>query len=302
MKHIVSVSLGSAGRDFSETLTLLGEDVQLERRGVDGDSGRAAALIRELDSKVDAIGLGGTDLYFFIGNRRYTMRQSARLASGAHATPVVDGSGLKGSLEPKAVRDFAARFGLRGKRVLMVSAVDRFPMAQALVAEGADVRFGDLAFALGLPYLIRSLTTLRFLAYALLPLFTLLPIRLLYPSGKDQDEEKPTFGVQLYQRAYAWADVIAGDWHFIRRYLPPRLDGKIILTNTTTPRNVEELRVRGAAYLVTTTPRLGGRSVPTNVLEAAFVAVSGGKDLTPDALARRVEKAGLETSILNLSE
>lgn len=305
MKHIVSVSLGSAERDFSETLTLLGEDVRLERRGVDGDVKRAAALIRDLDGGsegfVDAIGLGGTDLYFYIGLRRYTMRQSARLAAGAKRTPVVCGAGLKGSLEPKVVHDLDRRVGLQGKRVLLVSAVDRFPMAQALTEVGADVRFGDLAFALGLPYLVRSLTTVRLLAYALLPVITLAPISLLYPTGAAQDEEKPTFGVQLYHRAYAWAEIIAGDWHFIRRYLPPRLDGKIILTNTTTAKNVELLRERGAAWLVTTTPRLNGRSVSTNALEAAFVAVSGGRELTPAALARQVEVAALETSVVALN-
>lgn len=300
MKHIVSVSLGSATRDFSETLELLGEQVRLERRGVGGDPQRAAALIRDLDGQVDAIGLGGTDLYFYIGKRRYTMRQSAHLAAEARSTPVVCGAGLKGSLEPQAVRDLDARFGLRGKRVLLVSAVDRFPMAQAFTEIGADVRFGDLAFALGLPYLIRSLTTLRLLAYALLPLITLAPISLLYPTGGAQ-EEHPTFGVQLYRRAYAWAEVIAGDWHFIRRYLPPRLDGKIILTNTTTPKNVELLRERGAAWLVTTTPRIEGRSLSANALEAAFVAVSGGVALTPEALGRRVTEAALKTSFVALN-
>ena len=74
---------------------------------------------------------------------------------------------------------------------------------------------------------------------------------------------------------FAWADIIAGDWHYIRRHMPPALPGKTILTNTVTPEDVELLRRRGARLLVTTTPELGGRSFGTNVMEAVLVALSG---------------------------
>jgi hypothetical protein len=50
--------------------------------------------------------------------------------------------------------------------------------------------------------------------------------------------------------------------------LPDELDGKIVITNTTTARNVEELQKRNLHILVTTTPRLEGRSFGTNVMEA----------------------------------
>jgi len=48
-----------------------------------------------------------------------------------------------------------------------------------------------------------------------------------------------------------------------------------VLTNTITPANVEELRVRGVSVLVTSTPSLGGRSFGTNVMEAALLALLG---------------------------
>jgi hypothetical protein len=47
------------------------------------------------------------------------------------------------------------------------------------------------------------------------------------------------------------------------------------LTNTVTEKNVEELRERGVATLVTSTPNLGGRSFGTNVMEAALLAKLG---------------------------
>ena len=69
--------------------------------------------------------------------------------------------------------------------------------------------------------------------------------------------------------------MIAGDWHFIRQHMPPDLQGKTILTNTVTASNEAELRERGVARLVTSTPNLGGRSFGTNVMEAALLALLG---------------------------
>jgi len=295
VKRVVSVSLGSSKRDVSETITILGQEVELLRRGVDGDLSKAAATIRELDGEVDAIGLGGIDLHLYLGKRRYTLKDALKLARVAKTTPVVDGSGLKNSLEKQVVRSYAEALGWKGKRVLMVAAVDRFGMAEALYQTGADVRYGDLIFLLGLPLPIRSLTTLHALAYSLLPVFTRLPIRWLYPMGSKQDVDEKNGFAHFYDRA----DIVAGDWHLIRRYLPPRVDGKVFLTNTTTRENVELLRARGAKTLVTTTPRVGGRSLATNLLEAALVAVHGAVP-TPPQMEALVEAAGLEGDVLDL--
>jgi hypothetical protein len=51
------------------------------------------------------------------------------------------------------------------------------------------------------------------------------------------------------------------------------LTGKIIVTNTTTKKNVEELQKRNLHILVTVTPRLEGRSFGTNVMEATLLAL-----------------------------
>ena len=158
------------------------------------------------------------------------------------------------------------------------------------------MRYGDLVTLLGVPLPLRGLVTLRGLAALLLPVVRHAPIAWLYPTGEAQ--ERGDGGP--FARFYAWADVIAGDWHLIRRYLPERLDGKIILTNTVTPANIELLRERGAALLVTTTPQLNGRSLPTNVLEAAFVAVTGGRLLSLGELEPHVAASGLTGTFTDL--
>jgi hypothetical protein len=271
-KHVVSVSLGSASRDVDVTVELLGETVRIQRRGTDGSVAAARALVAELDGQVDAIGLGGLDLFLQWMGRRYYFREARVIASAAQRTPVVCGAGLKDTLERRAVALLDRSTGWRGRRVLLTVAVDRFGMAEALVEHGADMRFGDLMFGLGLPWPIHSMRTLDRVARVIAPSLTKLPVAWLYPTGAKQNEPATS---QRFARHYAWAEVVAGDWHTIRRYAPERLDGLTILTNTTTKADVAFLAGAGAARLVTTTPRFEGRSLGTNLLEAAFVALRG---------------------------
>jgi hypothetical protein len=159
MKRVVSVSLGSSSRDHRAKIELLGEEFDISREGMDGSIDRALKRLRELDGTVDAIGLGGIDVYLYAGTQRFALRDGLRLLNAVKKTPVVDGSGLKNTLEREAVEYLQRELGmeLRGKRVLMVSALDRFGMAQALVAAGADMIFGDFIFALDLDRPVRGL-------------------------------------------------------------------------------------------------------------------------------------------------
>jgi len=273
LKRVVSVSLGSSTRDHRAVVKLLGEEFDIVREGVDGKLDRAIARVQELDGTVDAIGLGGIDVYLYAGSKRYALRDGLRLLQAAKITPVVDGSGLKNTLERNAVRYMQDELGihLRGKHVLMVSALDRFGMAQALVDAGADVLFGDFIFALDKDMAVRDLHTFEEMAEKYLPDACKLPFQFFYPTGKKQ--EKPP--EPKYPQYYEEADIIAGDFHFMRQFMPPRLEGKIVLTNTVTAANVDELRERGVKMLITTTPDFQGRSFGTNVVEAALLALLG---------------------------
>jgi len=153
----------------------------------------------------------------------------------------------------------------------MVSALDRFGMAQAFVDAGADVLFGDFIFALDLDRPVRDIAEFEALAERYLPDACKLPFQFFYPTGKKQDRAPQP----KYPHYYDEASIIAGDFHFLRQFMPPRLDGKIVLTNTITASDAEELRARGVRMLVTTTPDFGGRSFGTNVVEAAMIALIG---------------------------
>ena len=271
MKEVVSVSLGSSTRNHRIRLKVCGETVRIVRIGTDGDIRKAKNWIARLDGRADAIGLGGIDRYLTIAGRRYPFRQAESLARVAKCSPICDGSALKNTLERDAVLRLERALGsLRGRRVLLLSATDRYGMAEAFADCGAHLVCGDLIYGLGLPMPIDKLVTLRRLAAWLLPIVTRWPIHTLYPVGRAQMQRRPRF-----TRYFGEADIIAGDYHYLHRYMPDRLDGKIIVTNTTTEEDRAFLKKSGASLLVTTTPILGGRSFGTNVMEAVIVALAG---------------------------
>jgi hypothetical protein len=301
IKKIISVSLGSSSRDHHANVELLGEQFDITRMGMDGSLDKAMAKIKELDGTVDAIGLGGIDVYLYAGKKRYAIRDGLRLLDAAKITPVVDGSGLKNTLEREAVGYLQRELGieLNGKRVLMVSALDRFGMAQALVAAGAEVVFGDFIFALDLDKPVRGLDEFEELAQKYLPDACKLPFQFFYPTGKKQDRPPES----KYPEYYDDAEIIAGDFHFMRAYMPPRLDNKMILTNTLTARDIEELRLRGVTTLITTTPDFEGRSFGTNVVEAALIALLGKTwtEVTEADYARVLRDLDLRPRVLEFS-
>ena len=299
MKHIVSVSLGSSTRDKRSEVVIAGEPFLIERVGTDGDLERFQQMFAELDGKVDALGIGGADLYIWVGNRRYTFRSIQRLVSVATKTPVVDGSGLKNTLEREALRWIQAQQVVDFARctVLLVAAVDRFGMAQELAQLARRVIYGDLVFAVGLPIPIRSYRTVEALGRLLLPMITRLPFQWFYPTGEKQEKRTPRA-----ERLFHEADVIAGDWHYIRRYMPDRIPDKTVITNTVRKADIEFLRAAGAARVITTTPVIDGESFATNVMEGVIVALTGRRPetLTPDDYRAALCQLNWSPSVIEL--
>jgi hypothetical protein len=289
MKEVLGVSLGSSETDFDATVELLGETVHIRRQGTDGDLKRYVQLLEENDGKVDAIGFGGFDIWLWCRGRRYAWREPKQFLQKVKHTPVLDGSGLKNSLErstiywlqEKGVADF------RHSNTMLVCAVDRFGMAEAIWEQGGKVVYGDLMFSLGIPIPLRSLRAVQAVARVALPVIVQMPIHWMYPTGSKERKIVPKF-----PKYYAWADIICGDNKYIRRHMPDDLSGKVVVTNTTTTKDQDLYRARGVKLLVTTTPSLGGRSPGTNIFEAALVAAMGKDPATltvadyEDALAR----------------
>lgn len=302
MKTVVSVSLGSSKRDHESETTILDQKVHLSRRGVDGQFKDALKLLQELDGKVDAIGLGGIDIYLKSRHQTYELKNGVQLRDAVTQTPVVDGSGLKNTLERETVRYLqeSGEIDFKDRKVLMVCAMDRFGMAEALEEAGAQTVYGDMIFSLNVDKPIHSLEELEERASKLLPEICKLPISMIYPTGKKQESIEPDEMTAPY---FADADIIAGDFHIMRRKLPDNLAGKGILTNTVTPDDLEELKKRQVAWLVTTTPELDGRSFGTNVLEAALLALleKSWNEVQPEDYLKLIHQAKLLPRIVRFN-
>ena len=302
MKRAVSISIGSSKRDKAVEVKLLGETVSIERIGTDGDMEAAARKYQELDGKVDAFGVGGADLGLMVDNKWYPLYSVQPMIRFVKQTPVVDGVGLKNTLENKAAALLDSKIGdyinqSGGKKVFVVSGADRWGMSSGFFAAGYECTFGDLMFGLGIPVALHKAQQLKTFAAILMPLAGRLPFEWVYPTGEKQEHRIPKF-----LKYYHEATVIAGDCLYIKRHLPNDMQGKVIVTNTTTPEDVALFKQCGIKYLMTTTPVLDGRSFGTNMMEAALVAVSGKKrPLTQDEYNELLAKLKFEPQLQEIN-
>lgn len=301
MKRAVSISIGSSKRNKKVEVTLLGEQVSIERIGTDGDMEAAALKYKELDGQVDAFGVGGADLGAIVEGKFYPFHSVQKLVRYIEKTPVVDGGGLKNTLENKApaflekkIKDYLDE---RGRKVMITVGVDRWGLSKSFVEAGYETIFCDLMFTLDVPIPLRSMSALRALAAIMIPIVTRFPFEWLYPTGEKQNVRTPK-----WEKYYQWATVVAGDCLYIKRNIPDDMKGKVIVTNTTTPEDVELFRQCGVKYLLTTTPVMDGRSFGTNMMEAALVAVSGkGRALSWPELTEMLDRLGFEPQLQELN-
>ncbi|MFO7814138.1 MAG: quinate 5-dehydrogenase [Halanaerobiales bacterium] len=304
MKKIISISLGSDKRDHRVETEFLGEKYLIERKGTNGDKKKAARLFSELDGQYDAFGMGGIDLSIQVGDTAYQFRDAKKLIKDVKKTPVVDGSGLKNTLERITVEYMEDELSieLNTKKVLITAAMDRFGMAETFYKRKADVVCGDLIFGLGVPIRIKSLRVLKIIASILAPVVTKLPFELVYPTGDKQDENVKEEG--RYKKYYDEADIIAGDFHYIKSHLPNKINNKIVLTNTTTFSDLNILKNRGARALITTTPSFKGRSFGTNVMEALLITMVDKKpsEISSDDYLKILKKLDFEPNYIDFRD
>jgi hypothetical protein len=252
-----------------------------------------------LDGRVDAFGLGGIDLFLHAAGRDYYFREARRFRAAVSRTPIVDGSGLKGAVEGDVVRFMAQDLGLElaDKRVLITSAVDRWGMAMAFADAGCDMTYADLLYALDVPVMLHKVPTLVRVVRTIAPIAVQLPFAWLYPAEADHETavERESKHSQLYRDA----DIVAGDYKYVRKYMPADMSGKWVVTNTTTLEDVDFLRSHGVELLITSTPRLEGRSFGTNVIEATMVALDGATGpLTPQRYLELLGSSGFTPDVL----
>ena len=272
MKQILIIDLND--KAGSERVAFLGEDIEIVRAGCNGDVEVAQKLIRDYDGQVSAIGLEGLPAALELGSRRREHVQGRDLIRAAQATPVVDGSGIRAGLERWGIMlaDRAQPGIFSHKQVLMTPGLNHNGLAQAMERHGANIRYADPVIYFALPDFpgVGGKFTLAQAAGPTLEQLSDAPFRRITPqAGKPGTSRNPD--------PFSWADIIAGDIGAIRRYAPRSLRRKTVVVEWATEEDVEDLRQRGAAILITLMPsliskgELGRWSAAT--IEAALVAM-----------------------------
>jgi len=96
--------------------------------------------------------------------------------------------------------------------------------------------------------------------------------------------------------------LLAGDFLFMYKHVIDDLNGKTVITNTTTTENIAFLQERGVRQVITTTPRYDGRSFGTNMMEAALTAYAEkGRPLTDAELNALIDDLDLRPTVQNLA-
>ena len=295
MKRAVSVSLGSSKRDKSVKVDLNGQEILVERIGTDGDIPKARQMYLDLDGKIDAFGVGGVDLYLRLDEKEYPLHAALKLVSGIRQTPLCDGRGLKHTLERRVFELAKPQLGeVRFKQAFIPVAIDRLGLAEAVAEVAERTVFGDLMVGLGVPLPIYGIPAFKRVARVMLPFVSHFPMSMIF-YGSDGAEQEPKF-TKYFEESY----LIAGDFLFMRKYMPGVLSGKTILTNTTTEDNIASLKERGAKRVITTTPRFDGRSFGTNMNEAMLTAYAGqGRRLSDDELNALIDELGLKPTVID---
>ncbi|MCP5101029.1 MAG: serine carboxypeptidase [Chloroflexi bacterium] len=272
MKKVLIIHLNDDKK--TETVTFLNQDVQIEYIGCGGDSEKAAAIIREYDGQVDAIGLDGYPEKLELGRAKRNHERGAKLKGVAGETAVVDGHGIRAGLERWGVilADRAEPGIFSQKHILMTPGVNHKGLAHALGRHSTSIRYADPVIYFALPNFpgVGARMTLDQAAPPTLEQLKIAPFRRITPQSGEPNIERS-------DAPFKWADVIAGDIGAIRRYAPDTLKRKTVVVDFASPTDIADMQKRGVSILVTLMPsldkndKLGKWSAA--VIEAVLVAL-----------------------------
>lgn len=268
MKQVLVIHLNK--KNHQETLSFLGQEVEVRRIGCNGEVENCRQLIAQYDGKVDAIALEGLPATLELGHEKRPHLIGASLPALAKKTPVVDGKEIRAGLERWGVilADRAQPGIFSQKRVLMVPGLNHTGLAQALERRGCSIRYADPILYFGLPGLpgIGSNITLGHAAKLTLEHIKAAPFRRLCPQPGDPRTNHA-------REPFKWADILAGDIGAIRLYSPKKLFHKTVVVEHAGEEDLEDLRRRGAAIAITLMPPLNGAGAPGSWSAAAIEAL-----------------------------
>lgn len=301
-KKIISISLGSSSRDM-ETVWKIGEHTfSIKRKGVNASFDNLKKEIANNYENADVITLGGIDINLSFTDKKYPFRDASKLLKIPSKVPIVDGENYKEWVEPYFLKKVIETKIISNKqKVFFPLAANRVPIIKAMSDLGFnDFVFGDIIYNLGIKFLpIKKLKTYELVGRLFGPVITRLPFSWIYPIGEKQDIQEIK-RPDLFERA----DIIAGDFHDIHKYVIDDLTDKTIITNTVTAADVDMLKKRNLKYLITFSPNFAGRTFGSNVMDGIITAFlqERGNEITYDKYMDAVDMLSIKPEVRRLCD
>ncbi len=287
MKTIANISLGSDRDDYDIQTQFMGKDFRLLRFGTNGDPDKAADLIQEWDSKVDAIGLGSFKAPYDLGMQRLKGKQKEKLRQLCKqlSSPLTTGDTLREVGHEWSIRHIQHKFGnnyFNNKKILFFSGMINSPLAKILSEYTTNLTFCDPIFENGIPKFLKSMNDLKLYAKGLHKILEWVP------SKKFSNFASPVqnYNQFLVSRAIQESQVIVAPYYRFYNYLGDcglkELGRKVVITSTAYDDRVNFLKERGVDVIIDTTPKIIKKVVGVSVLEAMIMVAL---DKTPETLS-----------------
>jgi len=179
MKHIISLSYSSYGTSGDEIYDFEGEKIRISQYNIDFDFELAASIIKEYDGRVDAFSLNGIPPNINSKKINFIHPEIQKLIALAKVSPIFDGSLIKKTYLPWALRQFYYKHPkfFATKKISIYSGAFNYHLLEDLSSFGSKLKLGDAYFYLGLPKLLYSKSQLETFTKTLTPIFKRMKIK-----------------------------------------------------------------------------------------------------------------------------
>lgn len=299
MKTIISISLESSDHDYEFSTTFLGQEFLIKRIGVDKDTKQAEALIREWQSKADAIALEGLRDHQRVGTFELQQKLIKHLEGLSRETPVTSGTRLREILQEWAVRHTqnTQKGFFNNSNVLVFSGMNHYRTARVLTEFTDNQRFADPVLQLGVPKFLSSFDALELFAKGTHQILRWSPPHVLSPSVAPIQD----WNHYIMRKAMHKADVIVAFYEELERFGLEELAGKTIITSSISDERLQELHDKGVNMVLDYSPQpFEHQTISIVVLEAMIMAAVGNheKQVTDDDLLEIISDLELEPRTL----
>lgn len=301
MKKVINVTLGASEKDYQFETKFLGQDFTVQRLGADQDETKAWELLRRMQAKADVMGLGMIHDHYDVGHHRFVQEGTKKLMQVVTRVPVTSGSVLGYKLQVRAVRYVQKELVnyFNNQRVLFLSGMLNYEMAQAMSEYTQNIRFADALMQDFKPKLLKSLSQLEKYAVDSHEHYSSKPGKMLEHLLHGTDSSSRQKKVAEYINK---AHVVVGTFALLKKFgTVENLEGKTIITSSIDKEREEFFKACKVNLVVDVSPMLFERSVGVSAIEAMILAAleTTSAELSGDDLNEILDELDVKPRLLH---